>query len=477
MKQPTYADLEQAIAEQSKVIAEQSKVIAEQSKIIAEQSKTIAELKTKIAALEARLGKNSGNSSKPPSSDQKGSNPNKEEAGRRGAAHSGISRKLLPESMVTSRERRTIKKCPRCQSDMAPTGESAKWQQVDIPPIQPLVHEIELCTCQCTRCGLKKTPELAHHETFLMGPNLEGLTNLLMSRFRQSHLMVRSFISMLIPGLKLSQGLISKVKKRGAEAFASATDALLQSLLKSSGAKYMDATGWRHAIQNWQAIILRSPSIIRYFFRDNQNGTTIQNILPFPTDHLVVDRGLATQKINVQHLQYCLAHLLRNIQGMAEDPRISNEETQMLGEIHETLQGLFHDRHRYDLGAISIETWRQCSYKKWAWMRETFEGLGNLASTPSLKRFCRRILKDWKHFMVYLSRNGPMTNNLAEEGLRNLVIARKLCFGSRSSYGLNWREAIHSCVESLQRQGKSMLDFFSETIRAHRLGQDCPTII
>lgn len=451
MKKLTYAQLEQ---------------------IIKEQAKIIEELKAKIAELETRLGKNSGNSSKPPSSDNKGNNPNKGETGRSGATHSGMNRKLLPSNMVTSREARTIEKCPRCRSDMMPTGTSKKWQQVDIPQIKPLVHEIELCTCQCTRCGLEKTPELAKHETFLMGPNLEGFVNLLMARFRQSHLMVRSFISMLIPGLELSQGLVSKVKKRGAEAFTFANDSLVQSLLESTGAKFMDATGWRHAAQNWQAIILRSPSVLCYFFRANQNGTTLQSIAP-EIDYLVTDRGLATQKMDVKNLQYCLAHLLRNIQGMAEDERISNEETQILGDIHATLQSLFHDKHRHDQRELKLETWRQYGYNKWAWMRKAFEDLGTNSSSPLLKRFCRRILKDWKSFMVYLSRNGPMTNNLAEEGLRNLVIARKLCFGSRSCYGLNWREAIHSCVESLQRQGKSMMDFVAETIRSHRLGQEC----
>ena len=46
-----------------------------------------------------------------------------------------------------------------------------------------------------------------------------------------------------------------------------------------------------------------------------------------------------------------------------------------------------------------------------------------------------------------------MTNNLAEEALRTLVIARKLCFDSRSEYGRTWQAVIQSCVETLHRQG------------------------
>jgi len=93
----------------------------------------------------------------------------------------------------------------------------------------------------------------------------------------------------------------------------------------------------------------------------------------------------------------------------------------------------------------------------------------NKASSAKARRFFTRILKDWKHFMLYLRSQGhPMTNNPAEESLRSLVIARKLCFGSRSEYGKKWRAKVHSLVETLHRQGRSILDFLTEFIAAYR---------
>ena len=70
----------------------------------------------------------------------------------------------------------------------------------------------------------------------------------------------------------------------------------------------------------------------------------------------------------------------------------------------------------------------------------------------------------------------PMTNNPAEEALRSFVIARKLCFGSRSDYGLAWRAEIQSCVETLHRHGRSILDFISNAIQIHRDGNSNPDI-
>lgn len=470
MIRPTYEDLE-------KTIVELREVIFQQQKIIAKQQKTIAGLHSEINDLKLRLSKNSSNSSKPPSSDQKKNSPKRDAIKHGKPYHPGVSRELLPDHMVTSHESRKLELCPRCSSKMTPTGKSQKWQQIELPQITPLVHQIELFQCKCTHCGLVNTPDLEDHENYLMGPRLEGFVNLLMIQFRNSHLAVRSFINLLIPGLKLSQGLISKVKKRGAKAFEEAADQLTQEILAFQGPKYVDTTGWRHEGQNWNTLIVRTSNLIRYFFLEKQNGDYLAGVLKGGPHYLVSDRGLATQKLECCHLQYCLAHLLRNIKGIAEHSELRLEEVQSLGEIHESLQELFHDRHRYERGEISYTTYRQYSYQKLAWIREEIEDIQERCTSKKLRRFCRRVSQDWKNFMVYLAQDGPMTNNLAEEGLRNLVIARKLCFGSQSMYGLQWREATLSCVETLKRQCRSIMDFFEETIRAHRMGTLLPGIV
>ena len=464
MSKPTYQELEQLV----RSLQEQVRSLQELNRFLQE----------KVASLEAQLNKNSRNSSKPPSSDQKGNVPQSERnKTKRRPYHPGASRQCLPQDMVTSREKRRIEICPRCRSQMEPTGKSLKWQQVETPKIKPLVHEIELMTCQCTRCHLVQTPKLAPHEMPLMGPNLEAFVNLLMIQFRQSHRLVRGFIEMFIPGFRLSQGAICKAKRRAAEGFSQVAERIIEKLLASEDAKYADATGWRHRAQNWNVITIRDSVLKRYCLREKRNGEVMAKILHRPVDLLVVDRGLSIQKVQVKRVQYCLAHFLRNIQGIAEDPRVSIEETQTLGEIHDALQCLFHLQHRYARSEISLSTWRQYSYREWSWMQETFEQLQDTTECEALRRFCKRCLADWKHFRTYLAQDGPMTNNLAEEGLRNLVIARKLCFGSRSVYGLKWREALHSCAETLKRQGRSVMAFFAETIRAHRMGDPCPAIV
>ena len=442
------------------------------SRQVRELEQLVSELRVENSELRSRLEKNSKNSSKPPSTDLKANLP-PSNRGRR-PYHPGTSRTLLPEEMVSSRETRVLSICPRCRSQMEPTGDSSKWQQIELPPIKPLVHQIELVACRCTRCSLLVTPELSTQESLLLGPRLEGLVNLLMAQFRQGHRPVRSFLEMLIPGLHLSQGLIAKIKQRASLAFDHATQALTQALLAEDAPKMIDATGWRHCGINWHAIVLRTQTAVRYAIVRHQNQDVTATLLDRKKHIMVSDRGFPLNQKLVRLHQYCLAHLLRNIRGMADHEGTNIEEAQTLGEVHETLQGLFHDRHRYKKGQIARSSYLMYGYRDWAYIRTQFESLAIGATQEKLRRFSRRVLRDWKKFMTYLSTDGPMTNNLAEEALRNLVIVRRLCFGSRSDYGRRWRECLHSCIETLRRRGGDVLDFLSETIRAFRYGVPYP---
>lgn len=448
----------------------------ELEKRVAEQDKLIKQLLERIANLEDQLNKNSKNSSKPSSLDKKSNLPQKKRKETR-PFHPGASRQLLPESMVTSHTERHIDICPRCRSTMNPTGEVVHWQQIELPEIKPLVHQWNLHVCQCPRCELVVTPELEKGEEYLLGPRFEAFVNLCLSRFRMGHLVVREFIATLVPHVHVSQGFISKIKARAAKALLNPQQQIMEKILKEKGPLYSDATGWRHMGVNEHAVVMRVNNWVAFAFVSHQNKATFNKLLPVTGLHIVSDRGLPVSEVGARIHQYCLAHLLRNLQGLAEHPGTTLDEAQKLGEIHEAIQSLFIDKHRMERGEISTGTWRQYGYIGWQFIEDLVTDL--LRSNPGKKvgRALRKIQKGWKHFKTYLRQpDYPMTNNPAEEALRSLVIARKLCFGSRSEYGRAWRAEIQSCVETLHRQGYSVIDFVAEAIRAHRHGNPSPNI-
>ena len=466
---PTYEELK---AKNAALEAENALLKRE----VAELRTLIEQLLARIADLESQLNKNSKNSSKPPSSDQKPNTlPAKEKKKRR--FRTGVSRQLLPESEVTSHEKKAIDTCPKCCSTMKTTGKVVKWQQIELPKIEPLVHQWELHESCCPNCKWIAMPELQKEETYLLGPRLEAFINLCLGRFRMGHRMIREFVATLLPKVDLSQGLISKIKRRSAKALASPHQEIMEKILAGNHPIHVDATGWRHMNMNQHAVVMKAHNWVAFTFIKHQNTSTFKELLAGKDLHLVTDRGLPTGQVKTKSHQYCLAHLLRNIQGLAEHSQTTQAETGQLGEIYDTLQQLFVDKHRMDKGEIRINTWRQYGYQLWQNIEECIGEL--LASHPGKKvsRFFRKMQNGWRYFKTYLRRpDYPMTNNPAEEALRSLVIARKLCFGSRSAYGKNWRAAIQSCVETLRRNGLSILDFVTDAIRTYRCDSPSPNI-
>jgi len=62
------------------------------------------------------------------------------------------------------------------------------------------------------------------------------------------------------------------------------------------------------------------------------------------------------------------------------------------------------------------------------------------------------------------------TNNQAERSLRNMVIFRKICFGTRSAQGSHCHSVLPSLLMTAKRQGKHPLTFFQTLFTA-----DTPT--
>ena len=70
-----------------------------------------------------------------------------------------------------------------------------------------------------------------------------------------------------------------------------------------------------------------------------------------------------------------------------------------------------------------------------------------------------------------------LTNNQSERDVRTCVLQRKLSFGSKSEAGLRLMERLWTVGLTCQRQERSILDFITDSIVAHRHSQDAPPLI
>jgi transposase len=125
------------------LLAENAALRAENAALKAQLGAALA----RIAALEARLGMNSRNSSKPPSSDPPNvaARPKRKPSGRKRGGqpgHKGTTRSLLPPEKVTRIVDLRPEKCDRCGKALTGHDPKPKRRQViDVPPVKPEVTE------------------------------------------------------------------------------------------------------------------------------------------------------------------------------------------------------------------------------------------------------------------------------------------------------------------------------------------------
>ena len=91
---------------------------------------------------------------------------------------------------------------------------------------------------------------------------------------------------------------------------------------------------------------------------------------------------------------------------------------------------------------------------------------------------CCNILEIEEALWTFAYREGvEPTNNAAERALRTAVIWRKKSFGSRSEAGCEFVGRLLSVVQTVKLHGGRVVDYLTETIRAHRHGLPVPSVL
>ena len=159
----------------------------------------------RIAVLEERLNKNSKNSSKPPSSDQKANTSNNGRKGRSGRP--GVNRVLLPPEQIDQVHDCQLTNCPCCGSQsLIDQGLSWVLQQVDLPEVKANITQYNCSKYICSGCGetsFASLPNGVPNSAF--GPRLTALIATLTGVF---HLAKRDAIQLVkdLYGVPISEG-------------------------------------------------------------------------------------------------------------------------------------------------------------------------------------------------------------------------------------------------------------------------------
>jgi transposase len=221
-----------------------------------------------------------------------------------------------------------------------------------------------------------------------------------------------------------------------------------------SHVRHADETGWRNDGQSGYAWLFCTSVLAVFLFKNTRSSSVPRGVfgekdLP---GVLVVDRYASYNKLPVM-LQYCFAHLLRDVEKIEKDCPDDEEAGRFAASLIPLLAQAMHLKGQ-DIS--DEEYYRQA--------RELKEKIMAICRSPAHHLGVRAIqdiftANEDRLFHWAKDRNVPADNNYAERNLRPTVIARKVSFGSSSDAGAETRSVLMSVIHTLnKRRGRATLE-------------------
>jgi transposase len=228
---------------------------AEKDRRMAEAEQQLAKVLKQLADLTAKVVQNSRNSHRPPSSDspvdRKQRNKKQKSKRQRGAqqGHEGAQRELVPPDKVSKFVDLYPPQCENCWKPLpkVPDTSAKRYQQTEIPPIEPYTTEWRRHAVKCSCCGYTTRaaydPEVIPSSPF--GSRLMAIIALVTGVY---HLSRRKAVGLLsdILRVRVSLGALSTVEARVSTAVQPAVDEAW-SRVGQAKVKHTDGTSWYQA--------------------------------------------------------------------------------------------------------------------------------------------------------------------------------------------------------------------------------------
>jgi hypothetical protein len=284
-------------------------------------------LEARVSELERRLGRNSRNSSTPPSQDPPGA-PERKRASSEGRdpggqpGHPGHGRRFVPIERVDEVVEHWPEQCG-CghlfsETERDSVGAPARHQVFELPPIAVLVFEHWLHRLRCPGCGATARAELpAGVPSGSFGPRLEAAVATLSVRNRVSR---RDLVELMgeLFGCELSSGTVDAIVQRAGTALAAPYQDLLGQI-RGAPAVNVDETGWRRRGGKrtlWGAFTA-SAALLR--IAPDRHERELTALLGDQFDGTCCsDRWWAYNSREPEKRQVCWSHLLRDFTSHAE---------------------------------------------------------------------------------------------------------------------------------------------------------------
>jgi len=436
----------------------------------------IASLHARIADLEARLNLNSTNSSKPPSSDPpylKPAPPRKPSGKRKGGqpGHPKRTRPHLPPDHVVDLKADTCGGCGTTLSGADPAP--LIHQVIEIPPPpKPEVTEYRQHRRCCPQCHRINCPPLPADARSGYGPRLQAIGALLSGAYRIGKRGVARLLHDLF-GVPISSAAVCKLEQRTAHALEPTTQEIWSYLVGQPA--NVDETFWREGTKSVWLWTVVGRHATAFAIRSSRSRAVFQELIPGSPGLLTTDRLCIYDHLDKNRHQVCWAHLRRDFQAIIDRKDAGSAVGVGLVDCADRL--LKHWKRVRD-GTLSREEFQKGPLIDLIGEVNTWLERGWNCGVPKTRNICYELMQLGQPLWRFAWVEGvEPTNNAAERALRHGVFWRKTSAGTDSTRGSRFVERILTVVESCRQQGRHLLNFLTDAIRAHRMGSPHPSLI
>jgi transposase len=444
--------------------------------VLKQYEEHIARLEERIRGLEEHVGKNSTNSSRPPSSDAPAVKraPPKDASGRaRGGqpGHALHARPLLPPDRCIPLKPTTCRRCGRALHGDDP--EPRRHQVIDLPEPKPDVTEYQLHRLACPCCGTTTCAPLpAGVPTGQSGPCLQATTALLTGAYRLSKRQAEALLGDLF-GVPLSAGEVCALEQQTAAVLAPVVEEL-QHFCRTQPAN-VDETGWRQERRRaWLWVVVTNLASV-FHIALSRGATVVHELLGEAYRQvLTTDRWSAYNGQPLRYRQLCWAHLQRDFQAMVDR---GNAGSAIGEELLCCAEDLFTWWYRVRDGTLSRATFRNYMGTVRTMTREALEA-GRVCGCAKTSATCAELLKMEAALWTFVRVEGiEPTNNAAERAVRHVVQWRKTSYGTDSQAGSQFVARILSVVATCRQQGRHVLGYLTQCCQAALHGVPAPSLL
>lgn len=453
-----------------------------------ERDQRYATLEKRVQELEAELrllrGRNSSNSSMPPSANP----PNavkpaaKQRSGLKPGAqpgHSAQNRVRLPPEQVTKVKRFVPTTCERCQrplpAEAGPNEPPPVWHQViELPKVVAHVTEYQghARTCPgCGHCTQAAIPQAIRAHAY--GPRLTAAVSCYTGDYHVSKRDAQGMLETVL-GVDMAVGSVVACEQESSAATAAAHEEARQASEKVAAAN-LDETSWKlgkKLIWLWTVV---SNVCTFYLVHPKRGGEALAVIFRKAFKGVMItDRWVVYDRHPLRRRQLCWAHLLRDFQACFDRGGAAKKIGEQLLCLADDV---FTFWYQVRDGTLPRSKFRRYLCTLRPWLREVLAE-GSVCGCAKTRALCKNLLKREKALWTFARVEGvEPTNNAAERALRRAVLWRKRSFGCKSEAGCRYVERMLTVVKTLRQQGRPVLDYLEEAIAAHRAGRAAPKLL